>query len=331
MTTLVALKTLDCLVMGCDSLATTLKLSLNPFDIMHNYFDPQTGSLIHDDQGQPKLNLQTLFSEANEIPDYHIPYMKKLFILEPYKIAIMTAGTALIGDNSIRSLVNDFKHNLEDQHKNNDPSRPKTVYQIVNSFRKYISRRYSKTFKDYKPTIEFLIGGYSETDTKAVLYRLTFNYEKPNGKAEQLLKDTYGIATGGQTSEIDRIIFGTDGRNRIILYTRFKSIIDEYYSLIKDKIDDALKETIVKPDSLKDKIVKSLFGLSGLQIDYKNYSDQNAIRLVKWLVELMINAQYFNMAMPTVGGPVHIALINKDEKIRILSEEEIKNLQMEEI
>ena len=63
------------------------------------------------------------------------------------------------------------------------------------------------------------------------------------------------------------------------------------------------------------------WGLSGFETSVGDFSDQNAINCVGWLIELMIRAQEFSNSMPTVGGDIHIAIINRKDGFRFVSEE----------
>jgi len=121
MTSLVALKARDFIVMGCDSLATTSKQLIDPTVIIRKYYD-ENYELKTDQDGKPLIgNFAQLLSESERVPYYHIPWVKKLFSLESPPIGIMTAGSSLIGDYSLSSVISDFKSKLDKDIKGPEP------------------------------------------------------------------------------------------------------------------------------------------------------------------------------------------------------------------
>ncbi len=99
---------------------------------------------------------------------------------------------------------------------------------------------------------------------------------------------------------------------------------------------DHLQEWLKKEDSkieipepdLTDEDLK-LFGrdfggVCGIITHLGNLSEQAAINLVEFLIQTMINAQYFSDRIPTVGGQIHVALINPKDGFKWISKEEFK-------
>jgi hypothetical protein len=62
----------------------------------------------------------------------------------------------------------------------------------------------------------------------------------------------------------------------------------------------------------------------GIASDLANFSEQAAIDMVDFLISVMIKAQEFSNALPTVGGEIHIALISKTHGFKWISKEEYK-------
>ena len=69
---------------------------------------------------------------------------------------------------------------------------------------------------------------------------------------------------------------------------------------------------------------KQPWRLDGFNADFGDFSTQNAINCVYWLVELMVRVQEFGDSMPTVGGDIHVAMIDRKDGFRFISEEAYK-------
>ena len=52
--------------------------------------------------------------------------------------------------------------------------------------------------------------------------------------------------------------------------------------------------------------------IRGLDANFGDFSEQNAIDCVDFFIEIMIRAQAVSSQLPTVGGDVHIAVIRED-------------------
>ncbi len=87
MTTLVALKTKDALVMGCDSLGSVTAQMIQPFDLVNDFFDPDNGwKLKTDEHGKPILqSFDDIFGKSQTIPFNHMTHMTKLFSFSPLR------------------------------------------------------------------------------------------------------------------------------------------------------------------------------------------------------------------------------------------------------
>src|SRR4030042_608874 len=110
MTTLIAINTRDAVVMGADSLGTTVKSWIDPNDLA-KYFDLDNGSKIRvGPDGKPALEeLSQITCQCQEVVCSHLTHVDKLFSLNPLKIGVMCAGIAYIGDRSVKSLITEFK------------------------------------------------------------------------------------------------------------------------------------------------------------------------------------------------------------------------------
>lgn len=168
MTINVALVTAEALVFGCDSVASTTKHLLDPFQY-------KTTKLIGG-----KYTLEFSYDEL-------VPYVtgawggvKKMFPLQlPRKgeagacVAAITAGLARLNDRTMNSLAAEF------MSKQNKRSKLLVnVEAIANEFLRFIRKEYnrhhsgSKIPKKFWDGPGFLVGGYGRDDQLPSLYRV---------------------------------------------------------------------------------------------------------------------------------------------------------------
>ena len=62
-------------------------------------------------------------------------------------------------------------------------------------------------------------------------------------------------------------------------------------------------------------------GLQALAPRFEFFDTQNAIDCVSFFVDLTIKSHRFSDSMPTVGGKVHVVILEPGEKLRFVSEE----------
>jgi hypothetical protein len=67
------------------------------------------------------------------------------------------------------------------------------------------------------------------------------------------------------------------------------------------------------------------FSLPGLQAEWGDFSEQNAIDCVTYFISIMREAHRFSGRMPTVGGPIHVALVSRSTGFQFISREEYRH------
>jgi hypothetical protein len=331
MTTLVALATKDALVMGCDSLGSVPRWMLDPFTLLGEFFDPQTGfKLKIGKDGNPILKkFDDIYSKAVSIPYDHMTHVSKLFSLAPLEMGVMITGISSIGDRTIKSLISEFKRDkLTFPTLTVPKSRKKvpdyTVDDIAHQLLDFILSFYDSEYDDstYKPELELMIGGYDKTKQVPAIYRIYVN----DKKIEKIFQEDsqFGIAFGGQMEEIQRIVFGTDGKNKHMLRIRVNNLLDKYRDWLQNYLKEkGISEELPRGDTYYDEL--SLFknwNLTGFDANWGDFSNQNAIECVSWFVGIMIKSHEFSSRLPTVGGKTHLGLITKDKGFAFISKEE---------
>ena len=325
MTTLIAFSTKDVIVMGCDSLGTVSRTMVDPYELFQ-YFDRE-GKLEIDDNGRPLLSnfWEHIYPRYKNIPYSHMTHVDKLFKLHK-NVGIMTSGIISIGDTTLKSIIQNFAQDLNVED-------PYTIYCITQQLVGEIQMYYQKEYPDnvFQPEIELLIGGWESNDSPPKIYRVNF----PSGDIKPELDGYYGIAFGGQFREIARLVHGTDAFNMRLIEERYKSLLSRFVNELQEANPD---QGIILPDldnfsekfpifgleNPDDTNSEQFWRLEGFNADFGDFSTQNAINCVYWLVELMVRVQEFGDSMPTVGGDIHVAIIDRKDGFRFISEEAYK-------
>ena len=322
MTTLVSLVTKDSAVLGCDSLGTVTRALVDPRELW-DFFD-NDGKLGMDQEGQPSLKtIADIYGKARAYPYNHITHVEKLFSLEPLKIGVMTAGIAGLGDRTIKSLISEFKDKkflFEDKDESGNYTLKEIAENLLEFVRPFYLKEHPEKGDTYRPMLEFILAGYSKRQQLPSTIRITF----PKGEIDPF-GDGFGIMFGGQTKEIQRIVFGTDSDNRDLIVYRYAAKMFEYHKLLTEHLrKNNIAIDLPAPDKYGNQlhIFSEGWGLEGFQADWGNFSEQNAIECVHWLVEIMCKAQQFSSALPTVGGEINLAIVTKSDGFRFVSKRE---------
>lgn len=316
MTTLVALNTMDALVMSCDSLGTMTKKLVDPFDLSE-YFDSEGGWNIKiDSKGKPLLgNFANIYDKAEDVPYSHMQYVDKLFPLTPLKMGIMTTGLVSIGDRSIKNLIGEFK--TTDDFKNIG-NRNYTLRTVAQRLLKFIWKYYSQVYSDERnrPDLEFMLGGYNKRKYTPGVIRIYAN-ENKLGKPDY----DFAVYFGGQFKKIGRLVHGTDFQNRLNLARRTNELLNKYHQLLSQELKanhNPLK--LKKPKEFGEELkLFTNWNIEGMDAQISAFSEQNAIECVDFLVNVMIKSQQFSAEMPTVGGEVQLAVIKKQSGFNFVS------------
>jgi hypothetical protein len=310
MTTLAAIVTKDALIMGCDSLASVTVPMVDPFALL-NYFDPDKEFEIKiDETGKPLLkNFHILYDYAQSLPYNHMTHVDKLFSLAPLEMGVMTTGLASIGNFTIKNLINQFKSSDKAFKTGKQPSNY-TVKSVSERLLKFIYKHYETEFanRSQKPYLEFMIGGYDKQKHIPNILRIYIH----ENRVEETI-ESFGIVFGGQMTEIQRIVFGTDSLNKIKLINRTKDLLNHYYEQVLKFLKDKDINIDIPAPTIENYSVFEGWSLNAFDANWGDFSEKNAIACVRFFIEIMIKSQEFSSTLPTVGGDVHVAIITKTE------------------
>ena len=325
MTVLVSLATKDALVLGCDSLGTTPKVLVDPFELISEFFDSENEwRLKVGTNGETILkNFDDIYNKARLVPFDHMTHVTKMFSLAPLEMGVMQTGIASIGNRTIKSLINEFK-SKETAFNNKKKPTNYTVKSIGKKLQNFVNEFFNKAYStERKPHLEFMIGGYDKQKQVPSIYRIYLH----ENRLDKVFVESFGIAFAGQMQEIQRIVFGIDDTNRFRLIERVGVLFDRYKELIQGYLDKkGIREELPRWEVYKDDLYPLKdWKLNQFDAEWGDFSEQNAIECVNFFVEIMIKSQQFSRGLPTVGGAVHIGLITKETGFQFISREEYEH------
>ncbi len=336
MTTLISLAARDFIVVGCDSLATTMADLVYPGDLASEFFDA-SGNLKTDADGKPILNAaHQLWDKAQRMPVDNLPSVTKLYDLEPYRACLLFSGAARIGETTIGNLVATFKSKLpslvKKSGKKQDVRTPYTMEWLAKKLEAFILEIYQAEFpaEQRRPTMDLILSGYSEAYREPELWRIKFTFDRQKFVFEtsahnQIKRQEYSVIFGGQYDVVQRIVNGIDDQSYFSLRERMVKILEEHFVDLEQELKLSHPDvSLTKPNFWGKKynpFEDDQGGVTRVFPDVGSLSEQAGIDLVYFLVSAMIQAQSFAQAIPTVGGKIHVAMLTKDTPFRWISEE----------
>ena len=146
MTTLVTLASKHCLVMGADSLGTTTRRLVNPFELSEFFDSKNDLKLTTGDDDKPILtDLFQLIAKAKHIPYNQLLHVNKLFKLGKLPIGVAFSGVTSIGPNTTRGLITEFTE--KDPAVKAGGSTNYTVQSIARRLQSFLWKYYEAEFK----------------------------------------------------------------------------------------------------------------------------------------------------------------------------------------
>lgn len=314
MTTLIAINTRDAVVMGSDSLGTMTRSLIDPCDLAE-YFDTANSKIKIGPDGKPLLHeLSQITSRCRNLPYNYITHVEKIFSLSPLEMGVMTSGAAAIGDRSVKNLILEFKSKDKVFRSRSSNYTLKSVGERLLGF---LWEHYNQQYKEgLRPELELMLCGYDKRKYTPGVVRIYVHENKIHGPDYDLC-----LFLGGQTREIQRLVFGTDAHNKVRMIKRVNDLLEKYHQLLSQQVEaSGIKLKLNMPGEFGDEL--KLFNgwdLQHLEANWSAFSEQNALECVDYLINVMIRSQQFSIEMPSVGGRAQIAIIKKDSGFSFIS------------
>lgn len=292
-----------------DSLVTSMERVID-YDTFLNFFRDKAKSTPVD---EIKIEPGEVISLFERKPSHTKDYEEKLFQYDKYT-AVTTAGTASVNEKRIEYIVREI---IEKNKKDKGYPRKKIetkVREFVEFLNKQSIEHLNKS--DYINHTTFIITHYDKSKEQTIIYKVDIN---PCSKND-IKDDTFSCVSFRKMDDYYRVV--CDGQNRIserILFGEIDFFIDITPKII-EKVIEKLKipSDEVPKDFVKEFLVDAkAFLPSQFWEDMKinrlaDLSLQQAVDLASLLMKIEINFQKYTENIPTVGGVIKLAIINKD-------------------
>ncbi|HPS83317.1 MAG TPA: hypothetical protein PLA88_03300 [Bacteroidales bacterium] len=244
-------------------------------------------------------------------PHHTKNYEEKLFQYDKYT-AITTAGAATINDKRIIDLIEEIKQ----KNKKDKGYTQKKIETKIKDFSAYLTEEVKKHLKDkssIRPTT-FIFTNFSQTTSKTTIFKV----EVLSSSQKDLQVSGYDFVSYNITNEYEKVV--CDGQNGISEKILFGDILTVYNMIPriakKVALDFGIDEQKVSESYInklrkdKDIVPPSLF--SEMKIfKLGELSLQQAVDLANLLMKVEIDFQNYTEDIPTVGGVIKLAIIDK--------------------
>jgi 20S proteasome alpha/beta subunit len=292
-----------------DSLVTSMERVID-YDTFLKFFKDKAKSTPVD---EIKIDPSEIISLFERKPSHTKDYEEKLFEYDKYT-AITTAGTASINGKRIEYIVREI---IEKNKKDSGYSRKK-IETKVKEFVDYLNKQSIEHLNkvDYISSTTFIISHYDKPKEQTTIYKVDIN---PCSKKD--IKDNnFNCVSFRKMDDFYRVV--CDGQNRISERILFGEI-DFFIDITPRIIEKVLEKLKIPPDKVPADFVKDFmrdakaFLPSQFWDDMKinrlaDLSLQQAVDLASLLMKIEINFQKYTENIPTVGGVIKLAIINKD-------------------
>lgn len=302
-----------------DSLVTSTNRIIE-YDNFLDFFESKTkGTSVKEIKIDPK-DILALFERK---PSHTKDYEEKLFKYDNY-IAITTAGSATINNKRLAVIVNE----MIAKNKKDKGYPGKKIETKIKEFAAQLNKEIAEHLNTYEEIghTTFIFTHFVKTKETTIVYKLEvlpnskeFNKGAHfNGTKYKLMPDFHRVVCDGQNRISERILFG-----------ELDFFLDIAPILIHKVIEKlAVNRAELPPDFIVDILndAKSYLPMQFFD-DMKinklaDLSLQQAVDLAALLMKIEVNFQKYTENIPTVGGVVKLAVIDK-EGFRFISGNEI--------
>lgn len=328
MTINLALLTSDAVVLGCDSIASQSTYLVDPLAIIQRGPD---GDFLRDEQGRYLAAVES--GHFQRLVTNAWGGVQKMYCIcddrgTGISVGAVTTGIATLESRSIASHVAEFR-GIQDRSE----AKAATVAEIAGRFLAHFRPLFESTFGATPPAfrseLQFLLAGFGRGDSFPSLHRINVAENRDDVVFDGTQRSTPGIAWGGQSIAVNRMVSGID----IDLRQEIDAAIRKHTIEVHAQIASIISETLanlgaVAPDGVLGELpapprIDDLVDRYGLSIDYANLPLQAGVDLVSFLVNLESGRQKFLSGVPTVGGRTHIGVITTQEGYRLLNEPDL--------
>jgi hypothetical protein len=215
-------------------------------------------------------------------------------------IGAITWGSGSIGQDSISTIIKDLRERLtgdDPDHKDwkLDPAKYE-IQSVADKLKEFVyDDLYTKAFKDFpqKPPLGFIVAGYSARAQLADEFQIDIQDGKCNGPRLLRKREESGMTWAGEPEAVNRLVTGVG--------SAMPNILKQNFGVPEEEVNQALA---IIHQTMQVPMILPAMPL------------QDAIDLADFMVDLTIKFARFRVGAPTVGGPIEIAAISKQEGFR---------------
>ncbi|MBI4084169.1 MAG: hypothetical protein HY423_16310 [Candidatus Lambdaproteobacteria bacterium] len=325
MTINVVVVTTDAVVLGCDSIASSMKPVIDPFQVFER---DEKQSFVADAEG--RYTAKFTANDIQWIVNNAWGGVTKLFQLhgQMAPVAAVTAGLAKLKNKNISNIAAQYY-----QQKTSSPFR--TVKEVVTDFLQFMREQYAEHYKgsgeqpiDLREDLRFLVGGHGQDDPFPSAWEL----DVKNDTSKPVFQEgRTGISWGGQADAVERHFLGVDSRLRAKIDTQVRDAFDGYRQQMHGAVLAYLNENFggrgadLPPLTLPDTPTADLAWQDGwYYIDCGNLPVQGAVDVVSQLAMMQSLRARYGGGVPTVGGRIRVGVVTRDG-FRALNEPQLEH------
>lgn len=302
-----------------DSLVTSMTRVIE-YDGFLNYIKHKSKSTPLDEIKIDPIEVVKLFKRK---PSHTKDYEEKLFMFDKFT-AVTTAGSATINKKRIETLMKEI---IERNKKNKGYSR-KRIDTKIKEFCESINKEAIEHLNEFEEIsgTTFIISHYNKSKEKTEVFKVDvmscnktdIHDDNFNCVLHKKMDDYYKVVCDGQNRISERILFGE---------------VDFFLDITPKIIRKVISDLKIDPTTLPLDYEKNFFSEARSFLPEQFFNDmkvnkladlslQQAVDLAALLMKIEINFQKYTENIPTVGGVVKLAVIDK-EGFRFISGNDI--------
>lgn len=260
-----------------------------------------------------KIDPVEILELFNRKPSHTKDFEEKLFMYDKYT-AVMTAGSASINNKRIEYLIKE----IIDKNKKTSNYGNKRIETKIKDFCDFLNKQAIEHLNAYTEitSTTFIFSHYDKSKEISQIYKVDV---RPCNKKE-IKGDSFNCIRYKKMDDYYKVV--CEGQNRIserILFGEIDFLIDITPRIVQKVINDLkIKEEDLPQDYIKNFLNESgtflpKYFLNDMKVNkLAGLSLQQAVDLASLLMKIEINFQKYTENIPTVGGVIKLAVIDKD-------------------
>ncbi|OOQ60329.1 hypothetical protein [Mucilaginibacter pedocola] len=295
---------------GVAVIADSLVTSESPI-LHYDKFVEYLKSQPDNDDGDKLINPDKIMELFKYEPAFTKDFEEKLFEFDKFT-AITTTGEAYVNSKNIADIIEEFR--AENKAAIDDLQLP--ITEKINFFIDFINKNIKEHIGKFGSIgyLVFIITHYTPSTHKTTIYKAiiypadTNTLEFADHDYVQLIteEDWNKVVCDGQNKISEKVLLGI-GKE---LYDIFPTFVNNILSVL------AIPKNVIPEDYiallLKEQYFKDVFFNDVAMFSLNNLSLQQAVDLASLLMRLEVDFQKYTNNIPSVGGVIKLAVIDKE-------------------